>query len=212
MEAAALAASEAASLARSLLLERPERPTGDQGRPMGQETDEELVERALVQPEAFSQLVVRYQHRLYGLAYRMTGSASDAHDLAQEAFIRAFRRLETFQSGRRFAPWMYRIAVNLCLDYRQDRHVTTSLSDIDVPVQEPSPEAQAMQHEVQKQVQRAIMALPPKYRAVIVLRHMEDLSYEEIAAALDLPVNTVRTHLFRAREALRKALQADGLF
>ena len=197
--------------ARRLLLARPERTIGDQGRPVEFETDEALAERALTEPQAFNQLVVRYQDRLYGLAYRMTGQSSDARDLAQDAFVRAFRHLGTFQPGRRFAPWLYRIAVNLCLDYRQRRPPTVSLGDQELPQRELSPEARVIQREEQQRVQRAILALPPKYRAVIVLRHLEDLTYEEIAATLGLPINTVRTHLFRAREALRKALKDDGL-
>lgn len=175
------------------------------------ETDEGLVARALIQPEAFNQLVVRYQHRIYGLAYRMTGSPSDAHDLAQDTFMRAFRHLSTFQQGRPFAPWLYRIAINLCLDHRQRQAPTISLDDYDLPHQEPSPEVRAIQREARQRVHKAILSLSPKYRAVIILRHLEDLSYEEIATALDLPLNTVRTHLFRAREALRKALRDDEL-
>ncbi|MCL4465438.1 MAG: sigma-70 family RNA polymerase sigma factor [Chloroflexi bacterium] len=208
MEPAAVALS---SVAQSLTVERPERPAPNQGKPVEQETDEELVERALAEPEAFNQLVVRYQHRIYSLAYRMVGNGTDANDLAQDTFIRAFHHLDTFQQGRRFAPWLYRIAINLCLDYRQQRPVTVSLDDQELPQQELLPEARAIQREVQEKVHKAIMALPPKYRAVIALRHLQDLSYEEIAAALDLPINTVRTHLFRARDALRKVLQSDEL-
>lgn len=205
MEPAAVALSPTAQA--SVL----ERPAGNRGRPAEQETDEELVERALAEPEAFNQLVVRYQNRIYTLAYRMVGNANDANDMAQDAFIRAFRHLGTFHQGRRFAPWLYRIAINLCLDYRREQVPTVSLDKQELAQHDPSPEACAMQRETRERVQQAILSLPPKYRAVIALRHFQDLSYEEIATAMDLPINTVRTHLFRAREALRKVLQSDGL-
>jgi RNA polymerase sigma-70 factor, ECF subfamily len=169
-------------------------------------TDEFLAEQSMTEPQAFNELVLRYQNRLYGIAYRMLGDAGDAHDLAQEAFIRAYRRLETFDCTRRFAPWLYRIVVNLCLDHRSRQFPTVSLGEIDPVERGASPEASALREEKRAWVQRAVLGLPRKYRAVIILRHIEELTYEEIATTLDLPVNTVRTHLFRARAALRKML------
>jgi RNA polymerase sigma-70 factor (ECF subfamily) len=175
------------------------------------QSDEWLAAQSMVEPQAFNELVLRYQNRVYGVAYRMLGDSGDAHDLAQETFVRAFRRLETFDCSRRFAPWLFRIAVNLCLDHRSRQMHVVPLGDLELVEKGASPEASAIREEKRTLIQKAILDLPLKYRAVIVLRHIEELTYEEIAAALDLPVNTVRTHLFRARAALRKALTDNEL-
>jgi len=183
--------------------------------PEVRDTDEACLTRAKVEREAFGELVRRYADRIFNLAYRMTGDRSAAQDLTQETFLRAYQGLAGFKEGSAVAPWLYRIAVNACLSYRQrqettaaeplDETVAVRLFDSGVP-----PDELAEQREVQATVQRAILALPPRYRAVVILYHLEDRPYSEIADILGLPVNTVRTHLHRGREMLREILARDN--
>jgi RNA polymerase sigma-70 factor (ECF subfamily) len=169
---------------------------------------------------AFGELVGRYQSRLYTLAYRMLGQREEAEDTVQEAFVQAFRALHRFRPGERFAPWIYRIATNLCIDaLRKRRYRQLSL---DSPVLEDadryryvagggnSPEEELLAADLRRWLERAVGALPPNYRAVVVLRHVQGLSYQEIAAVLGVPLGTVKTRLFRAREILRRQLEAEG--
>lgn len=175
-----------------------------------EESDELWVERALREPQAYEELVRRYQRRLYSLAYRLTGDREEAEDLAQEALVRAYTALPRFRSGLRFSPWIYKIAVNLCINYLRRRRAQVPL-DEEAPFVDssPTPEQALERDETRAVVQEAILALPEHYRAAIVLRHLHDLSYVEIAQALGLPMGTVKTHLFRAREMLHKLLSQD---
>lgn len=180
-------------------------------------TDEELA--AQVQRgdlTAFTGLVERYKDRLYNLGYRMLRNPSDAEEIAQEAFLHVFRAIQSFQTDQRFSTWCYRIASNLCID-RLRRRPDTRVS-LDEPVTSsdlyfqladtnPLPDAQVEAGELREEIQRAIGALPPKYRLVVVFRHVDDLSYEEIAQITELPMGTVKTRLFRAREILRRSLE-----
>ncbi len=170
------------------------------------EDDEVWVEQARSDGEAFAELVRRYQDRLYGLTLRMTGDRAIAEDLTQEAFLRAYQALPRFRQGAPFSPWLYRIAINLCLNYRQRRQP--------LPYDEEGSSASAEElvesRETQAAVQRALLRLPRPYRAALVLRHLHDLSYEAIATILDLPLGTVKTHLFRGRSLLQKELQKEG--
>jgi RNA polymerase sigma-70 factor (ECF subfamily) len=178
-------------------------------------SDEVLAERvrATGDTAAFAILVARYRGRIVALARRMLGSATveDAEDVAQDAFVAAYDKRATFRKGEAFRPWLYRIAVNRCLDRLRSRSRKPPPVSIDS-----GPEAADTSHdplgnvlaiERDTRLQAAVDALPPKYRAVFLLRHVDDLSYEEIAVAADLPVGTVKTHLFRARAQLRQALE-----
>lgn len=171
------------------------------------EEDEVWVERARGDAEAFAELVRRYQDRLYRLAMRMTGDAAAAEDLTQEAFLRAYRALPRFREGAAFAPWLYRIATNLCLNHRQRRRPLPNAEE----GWSASTEEVVERREIQAAVQRALLRLPRHYRVVVVLRHLHDLSYQEIATALELPLGTIKTHLFRARSWLQRELQKEGL-
>lgn len=175
-----------------------------------EQSDEWWVERALDDPGAFEELVRRYQGRLYNLAYRLTGDAEDAQDLAQEALFKAYSALRTFRTGERFSPWVYKIATNLCISHLRRRRPQVALDEQSPFVDgSPSPEDVAEQKELRETVQRAITALPEQYRAVILLRHQQDLPYSDIAQALGLPIGTVKTHLFRARDMLHKLLSKE---
>ncbi len=164
--------------------------------------------------EAYGELVQRYQSAVFNTCYRVLGRRLEAEDLAQETFIRGYRRLETFDAGRPFGPWIRRIAVNLCLnhlrrpglqdaplDQIQERWLRSSRGD---------PVAILVRAEEAERVWQAIQELPPHYRAVIELRHFQDLSYAEIGEVLGIPLNHVRTHLHRARKALAQRLRDDG--
>lgn len=171
------------------------------------DTDEAWVERARGDGEAFAELVRRYQDRLYRLALRMTGDKAVAEDLAQEAFLRAFQALSRFRAGAPFAPWLYRIATNLCLNYRQRRLPLPYVEEGEGA----STEELVEQRETLAMVQRALLRLPRHYRAAVVLRHLHDLSYEEMSTVLELPLGTVKAHLFRGRARLHQELQKEGL-
>lgn len=172
--------------------------------------DEYWVDKARQDPEAFAELVHRYQERIYHLTYRMIGKADDAEDLTQETFVRCYSALGSFRMGARFAPWLYRIAVNLCLNYRQRRRWPLPLPESpEAGPQQPSLEDTVLQREREREVQRALRHLPEVYRAVLILRHYQGLSYEEIAEALGVPLGTVKTRLFRAREMLLARLTPE---
>lgn len=171
-------------------------------------SDEYWAEQARQKPDAFAELVARYQDRIYNYAYRMTGSREDAQDLAQETFIRVYTHLDRFRVEERFSPWIYRITTNLCLNHLKRRRRNVSLlpdsADVDGPA---LPDSALEASEERLILQQAIMGLPEHYRAVILLRHVEELSYEEIAQVTELPLGTVKTRLFRARELLQHQLR-----
>lgn len=167
---------------------------------------------------AFEQLVTKYDRKVYNLAYRMCADREDAADLAQEGLVRAYRSIGRFREQAQFSTWLYRIVVNVCLDHQRSRkrHPTVSLDeplpgeDGDIPRQltadSPNPEAAYEQRETQAEVQRAISRLPEDQRVVIVMRDIQDLSYEEIAGVLDVALGTVKSRLNRARQALKEEL------
>jgi RNA polymerase sigma-70 factor, ECF subfamily len=178
--------------------------------------DAELVRQTLCgNTAAYNGLVQRYQRPVYNLAYRMLGNAEDAGDLVQETFLRAYGALASFRQDASFLTWLYKIASNLCIDQLRSRKSKSALS-LNVELdegREPSadsrdcgPEDRALRGAVQDVVQHAVMNLPERYRVVVVMRHLQDMSVEEIARVLDLPSGTVKTHLFRAREMLRGRL------
>ncbi len=173
-------------------------------------TDQELVLRVRRgDRQAYGDLVRRYQGSVYNLCYRLLGERGAAEDLAQEAFLRGYRRLDTFDAGRPFGPWIRRVAVNLCLTHRKKRApAPASLNpEMDCAAEGARPpEARLEEAEEARRVRAALRQLTPVQRAVIELRHFQDMTYEEIAAALGLPLNTVKSHLRRARRALARLL------
>ena len=183
-----------------------------------EQNDADLVRQTLCgNTSAYNGLVMRYQRQVYNLAYRMLGNAEDAGDLVQETFLRAYGALGSFRQDASFLTWLYKIASNLCIDQLRSRKARSALS-LDVELEEGrepaadsrncSPEELAIRDSVQDVVQRAITNLPEKYRVVVVMRHLQDMSVEEIANVLEMPTGTVKTHLFRAREMLRGRLRS----
>lgn len=167
--------------------------------------------------DAFRELVDLYKDKVYQIAYRMVGNAYEAQDMAQEAFLRAYANIESYDENRKFSTWLFRITTNLCIDRLRKKKPDYSL-DAEIPGAEgldgysqlsspdKLPDEQVVTMEMQEWVQEGILKLPPKYRTAIVLRYIEDLSIQEISDILDLPENTVKTHVHRGREALRKHL------
>ena len=192
-----------------------ERMAGSRGDAVREDSsDEALAERVRADGDvaAFSDLVTRYRARVTALARRMlTASSSDeAEDVAQEAFVTAYDKRATFRRGEPFRPWLYRIAVNRCLDRlraQSRRPIFVEIGSVTEPAgSEGDPLESLLSEEGEERLAAAVAALPPKLRAVFLLRHLDDLSYDEIAAAAGVPLGTVKTHLFRARAQLRAAL------
>lgn len=165
--------------------------------------------------DAFEQLVLAYQSQIYHLCLRMLGNADDAADMTQEAFLKAWRGLETFQQESAFSSWLYRLASNCCLDLlrSQKRRPTVSFVTEDVdgeeqsyePVDEgPSPEETVIYREEQSEIVQAMAELDDEQRQVLTLRVVNDLSYTQIAEILQVKEGTVKSRLARARENLRK--------
>lgn len=183
------------------------------------EQDRELVERALEGDEsAYQALVEKYERALYHHIRKTVRNEQVVEDLVQESFIKAFEALDTYSPEYAFSTWLYRIAKNHAIDFLRKRKLRTR--SIDKPIrtkegemdyQVPDTTYRPDQHIVDDQrkelIQEAIDSLPPKYYRVIVLRHQQEKSYQEIADELDLPLGTVKAHIFRARERLNKYLR-----
>lgn len=165
---------------------------------------------------AFTRLMDLYRERIYRLAMHMVGNSEDAHDLCQEIFVRVYRSLGGFDRQRAFTPWIYRIANNVIIDHFRHRKSRPALAELnpEQPFFEDGPDTKAVDpqqnvidDEVRKQVRSAIQSLPENYRSVVVFRYVDDLSYAEIAEALDLTEANVMMRMSRARRMLREKLQ-----
>ena len=169
--------------------------------------------------EAFEILIQRYQQPVYNLVCRLLNDPSDAADIVQEVFLKVFRNIGSFRGNSSLKTWIYRIAVNEAYNHRRwfSRHQRqeVALGREDGPLSyadsvadpSPTPFDQAADHETRALVEQALEKLNPKFRAAVVLRDIEDLSYEEIAAVLDISLGTVKSRILRGREGLRKVLE-----
>ncbi|MCP4967811.1 MAG: sigma-70 family RNA polymerase sigma factor [bacterium] len=170
-------------------------------------SDTELVEASLTDLEAFGELVRRHQDFVYGAALRIVRNPVVAQDLAQETFVRAHRALPGFRGQAQVRSWLYRIATNLALNAVQRRREYPTDAVPDRPTWiDPAYDAENLA--LRKELEEAIKQLPPKLRTPLVLREYEGLSYQAIADQLDLPINTVRTRILRARRSLRERMEA----
>ncbi len=176
-------------------------------------SDAELVELVLAgEQDAFAVLVERYKDAVQNLAYRMLSNATEAEDVTQEVFVRAYTQLATYKSAHKFSTWLLSIASHLAIDQlRRRRFLALPLEDVpflewiaDLGV---GPEQSALEGEQQDEIQTYLQRLPSKYRAVIVLRYWYDLSYEEIGTALNLTPALVKARLHRARELLARYIK-----
>jgi RNA polymerase sigma-70 factor (ECF subfamily) len=188
--------------------------------------DESTIEAGLAQSaragseEAFRELVRRFERPVYTLVLRMVHDPGTAEELAQDVFVKAYRRLDTYDPERRFGSWLFKIAHNTTIDHL--RKSAPDLVSLEAGSEEggglaavlanpgESPEAAAERSDLARDLERAISALRPEYREAVVLRHQEGLSYEEISEAMGLPLGTIKTHLHRARKELAVTLRARG--
>lgn len=199
---------------------KPPSPSlAEQKRTESREEDSQLIQKALAghQP-AFERLKKKYHDSVYNLIYRMVREKDEVEDLVQEAFIKAFMSLASFNAEYAFSTWLYKIATNNCIDYiRRKKLATFSINKpieskdseytFEVPDSTYEPDREMIERQKQRLFEEAINSLPPKYRRVIILRHSEEKDYQEIAKILNLPLGTVKAHIFRAREMLYKYLR-----
>ena len=185
-------------------------------------TDEELVRSVLAgDRERYAELVERYQGRLVNYLHRLVRQTDDAHDLAQEVFVRVYQALDRFDPQYRFSTWLFRVAQNAAIDQiRRRRFRTVSIGPgdesredggraVDVEDHAPGALAELEARERDGEVRAAIEALPWEYRELIVMRHYGELAYEEIAESKGMPLGTVKNKLFRARQMLKQTLAAE---
>jgi len=185
--------------------------------------DVELVKRAKAGDlKAYDALIRSYKNSVYNIVYRMVHNRQEAEDLTQDAFIKAFNSLKSFNEEYAFSTWLYKIATNNCIDFFRKRKLKTYSMDQNIhykdeeirqeyAVSEKNAVESLIENEKVKIIRGAIKKLPEKYRIVIEMRHHEEKSYDEIAEALGLPLGTVKARIFRAREML-KGLLKNQLF
>jgi RNA polymerase sigma-70 factor (ECF subfamily) len=191
---------------------------------MGQADESALLLRAKGGDKAaYGEIVQRHQTAVFNVAYRLLGRRQDAEDAAQDAFLRGYRAIGRFDPSRPFAPWIKRITVNVCLNRLESEQRKWHLlaSEMDggdnayLPEEnwigtEPTPEQSLMASERSLQVREAILSLPPRFRAVVELRHFQGLRYHEIAEAIGRPLSSVKSDLFRARKLLAGILRDEA--
>jgi RNA polymerase sigma-70 factor (ECF subfamily) len=184
--------------------------------------EQRLIDRCVAgDVEAFRPLVNRYQRVTYSVALRMLGSRDDAEDVTQQAFVDAFNALDGFHGDGRahaFSTWLLRIAVNRSKDVLKSKKRTEQPLDDEAPVTEavfgydpPSPEANAARGERRHHLEAALLQVSPKYREVLILKDIEELSYEEIHDILQLPLTTLKIRVVRARAMLRDIIEREGV-
>ena len=189
---------------------------------MADDRDAEIIRRCLAGDErAYRQLLELYQRQVYTLALRMVRQVEDAEDLAQETFVRMFRALDRYDPSRPFPAWLFTIASRLCIDHLRRRRLRPvslfqreagSTEERMIDVEDPGlrPDELTSHGEEERRAQELIDSLPPHYRIVVLLRHQQGLSYEEIADALHLPLGTVKARIHRARALLKRRLEGDS--
>jgi RNA polymerase sigma-70 factor (ECF subfamily) len=186
---------------------------------VGIDVDQQLVERVQKgDKRAFDLLVLKYQHKIFAVISRFIRDHAEVQDVAQDAFIKAYRALPNFRGESAFYTWMYRIAINTAKNYLVARNRRPPASDLDVEDAEffagndamhemNTPERNLLRDELQAVIDQAFRDLPDDLRMAVTLREIDGLSYEEIAEAMDCPIGTVRSRIFRAREAIDKKIQ-----
>lgn len=167
---------------------------------------------------AFAEIVELYKDKIFHLAYRMLNNRHEAEDIVQETFLRVYKNLDRYDENQKFSTWIYRIGTNLCIDRLRKRKPSYSLdADMNdqegmdgysmIPSDDRSPETEMLLSETQRIIHESIESLPAKYKTIMLLRYIQDLSLQEISEVLDLPVTTIKTRVHRGREFLRKKLE-----
>lgn len=176
-------------------------------------TDEQLVQLCLDgKQEAFAVLVERYQNQIFSLAYRLGGDYDESRDMAQEAFIKVYQELGSFDTSRKFFPWFYRVAHNCCINSLNKRkNQVVSFDDLyeqaDIPQShESNPEMALEKNEELALLRKCLAELPEQFRIPLLMKYIEGLSYKEISERLEIPVSTIETRLFRGRNLLQEKL------
>ena len=185
-----------------------------------QDTDQELIALALKgDQKAYRLLTEKHRPSVYHIIYKIVRDSETANDLVQDTFMKAFASLASYRSDYRFSTWLYKIAANCSIDHLRKRRIqalslerhlddNSDRKQIDVADYSYYPEKDLERKEQHFSIEEAIESLPPKYREVIIYRHKDDKSYEEIADLLNMPIGTVKARIFRARELLKKKLKA----
>jgi len=173
-----------------------------------------LIERCRAgEDSAFSELVDRYKNLVYALVYRMVPDRSRTDDLAQDVFLKVYRGLPYFRGDARLSTWIYRIVQNVCVQARAERRPEVSLepdANGRVRAEPVAPDTAFADLETRDRLEKAIQQLPDNYRLLIAAHYLQGVQYEDLAAALNIPLGTVKTHLHRAKRRLREILEPDG--
>ncbi|MEZ5425303.1 MAG: sigma-70 family RNA polymerase sigma factor [Pyrinomonadaceae bacterium] len=183
-------------------------------------TDGELIEKAIRgREDGFEELVHRYQRQITSYIYRMLNNYDASLDVTQEVFIKVYNSLEKYSSDYKFSTWLYRIAHNAAIDYMRRNSVSQQSLEVEnsegtyqlqLESSQPTPEQERERSEWRKEIEAVVKCLPAVYRELILLRHAQDLSYDEIAEVTQLPLGTVKNRLFRAREMMREIFIERG--
>jgi RNA polymerase sigma-70 factor (ECF subfamily) len=201
------------------VVRRPDQNISEHSRMSEAQVDQLLVEQVQKgDTKAFDLLINKYQHRIVSLVARYVSDQTEAQDVAQEAFIKAYRAIDRFRGDSAFYTWLYRIAINTAKNWLVARKRRPPASDIDAADAEQydmesrlkeqgTPENEMMRDEIKRTVFDTIAELPDDLRTAIMLREMEGMSYEDIALTMDCPIGTVRSRIFRAREAIDEKLK-----
>lgn len=176
--------------------------------------DEDVIRLVLSgQIDAYTILIDKYKNMIFDMCFKYTYDYSEAQDLSQEVFLKTYRKLGSFKNSSSFSTWLYRIAVNICIDWTRSskKHKNVTLMDgvgyIDqIPSLEPMPEDIVTEDEKREYVRKIVLGLPEKYRMVIILYNYQDLSVSEISEILKIPLKTIETRLYRAKKLLKDML------
>lgn len=177
-----------------------------------QEENQWIQEVLAGDKQAYAQIINKYKNPLYGTILRMTRNPHDAQDLVQEAFIKVYQQLEKYNGTGSFSSWLYRVAINHCMDEFRKKRYQMKQSEIDeeTVVDQNYPEVVFLKKERSRQLERLIATLPEDERLIILLRYINELSYDEISEMVDIPLSTVRNKLHRAKKKMRHTVKREG--
>jgi RNA polymerase sigma-70 factor (ECF subfamily) len=179
---------------------------------MSERTDAELVAACLAgESRAFEELVRKYQQPIYNLALRMVREPEDAEDIAQTVFVKAYEKLDSYDPSHQFFSWIYRIGINESINFSKKKKRLEEYESGVSGFREETPEDEVNVDDLSERIGDAIMMLKVDYRMVIVLKHFHDYSYQEMSEVLGIPVKTVKSRLFSARQQLKEILQSEGI-
>lgn len=165
----------------------------------------------------FTEIIELFKNRIFGMAYKFTNDYNEAQDLSQDIFLKIYKEISSFRFESKLSTWIYRVAMNTCLDWKRKnikiKNLSTNITndeneiiEVDIKDESPLPDEICIQSESQREIHKLISDLPDIYKTVIIMYHFNNMSYEEISTALGLPERTVETRLYRARRLLREEL------